>query len=268
MTPFRVFIGWDSKEPDAFAVLADSILRQASQPVSIVPLALTCLKEHYWRQRGGKESTEFSISRFLVPYLSNYEGYSLFMDCDMLVQFDICDVMLYALAEPDKAVFVCPHDYTPKGFTETVDGVLHGCSGEYTTDGQFALYIHSECDDCRRVGAKAASARKFLGQQQTAYPRKNWSSFMLFNNAKCRALTPDYVNEATGLQLHRFQWTTDDQIGFMPLDLNHLVGEYDPKPDARVLHWTLGGPWFDRRTDHADRWFAARALMLGERQAS
>lgn len=225
MKPFQIFIGWDSKEPDAFAVLADSILRQASQPVSIVPLALRCLKEHYWRPRGGKESTEFSISRFLVPYLSNFDGYSLFMDCDMLVQFDICDVMLYPLADPGKAVYVCPHDYTPK------------------------------------------TATKFLGQEQTVYPRKNWSSFMVFDNARCQALTPDYVNTATGLQLHRFQWTTDDQLGFLPLDLNHLVGEYESKPDARILHWTLGGPWFDRRTDHADRWFAARAKMLGETHA-
>lgn len=222
MNPFRIFVGWDSKEPDAFAVLADSILRQASQPVSITPLALGSLKPHYWRERGGKDSTEFSISRFLVPYLSNYEGYSVFMDCDMLVQCDITDVMLHAMAEPDKAVFVCPHDYTPKGQT------------------------------------------KFLGQVQTAYPRKNWSSFMLLNNARCRALTPEFVNGATGLQLHRFQWLDDSQIGFLPLDLNHLVGEYEPKPDARILHWTLGGPWFDRRCDHADRWFAARARMLGE----
>lgn len=222
MNPFRVFIGWDSKEPDAFAVLADSILRQASQPVAITPLVLSSLKPHYWRPRGDKETTEFSISRFLVPFLSKYEGYSVFMDCDMLVQFDITDVMLYAMAEPDKAVFVCPHDYTPKDTT------------------------------------------KFLGQPQTAYPRKNWSSFMLLNNAKCAALTPDYVNSATGLQLHRFQWIDDSLIGFLPLDLNHLVGEYEPKPDARILHWTLAGPWFDRRTAHADRWFAARARMLGE----
>lgn len=223
--PFRVFVGWDSKEPDAFAVLADSILRHASQPVHIVPLVLGGLKSHYWRPRGGKDSTEFSISRFLVPYLSNYEGHSLFMDCDMLVQCDITDLMLYAVAEPDKAVFVCPHDYIPKHST------------------------------------------KFLGQQQSVYPRKNWSSVMLFDNAQCQALTPDYVNGATGLELHRFQWITDEQIGHLPLDLNHLVGEYEPNPDARILHWTLGGPWFDRRTDHADRWFAARAKMLGESHA-
>lgn len=262
MTPFRVFIGWDSKEPDAFAVLADSILRQASQPVAITPLALSTLKPHYWRPRGEKDTTEFSISRFLVPYLSNFEGYSVFMDCDMLVQFDICDLMLYALAEPEKAVFVCQHDYTPKGFTEMVDGHLHGHSGEYDDKGNW-FYLHSECDDCRRIGSTVAP-KKFLGQEQTAYPRKNWSSVMLLNNARCTALTPEFVNGATGLQLHRFQWLDDAQIGALPLDYNHLVGEYEPKPDAKILHWTLGGPWFDRRTDHADRWFAARARMLGE----
>lgn len=220
----RIFIGWDSKEPIAFSVLADSIIRRASIPVAITALRLDGLKRIYTRERGPTESTEFSLTRFLVPYLSNYTGLSLFMDCDMLMQADVADLLLYPLAYPDKAVFVCQHDYTPK------------------------------------------DAVKFLGQQQTAYPRKNWSSFMLFDNAKCAALTPNVVNTATGLQLHRFQWIDDAQIGALPLEWNHLVGEYDPKPDASCLHWTLGGPWFPSHANapHADRWLEALAHMQGQ----
>lgn len=69
-----------------------------------------------------------------------------------------------------------------------------------------------------------ASGTKFLGQPQTPYAKKNWSSVMLFNNDKCKALTPDYVNTASGLELHQFKWlASDDQIGELPERWNQLV---------------------------------------------
>ena len=74
-----VYIGFDSKEPLAFAVAAHSILRRASRPIAIVPLALSSLQKVYTRERGPTESTEFSLTRFLVPFLSNYDGISLFL---------------------------------------------------------------------------------------------------------------------------------------------------------------------------------------------
>lgn len=65
---------------------------------------------------------------------------------------------------------------------------------------------------------------KFLNQPQTPYQKKNWSSVMLFNNARCKALTPEYVNTATGLELHQFKWLGDDRlIGALPEEWNHLV---------------------------------------------
>lgn len=222
---FRVFIGYDPKEPAAFAVAAHSLLRHASKPITIVPLVQSQLRSigAYTRERGATESTEFSLTRFLVPFLSHYEGISLFVDCDVLFQADVFELPVYPLAYPDQALFVCQHDYTP-------------------TD---------------RV--------KFLGQVQTAYPRKNWSSVMLFDNAKCAALTPAYVNAATGLELHRFNWLADDQIGSLPLEWNWLSGEYPKNAAAKLIHYTLGGPWFDgyRSCDHADLWFAAQREMLG-----
>jgi hypothetical protein len=84
---------------------------------------------------------------------------------------------------------------------------------------------------------------KFLGHEQTVYPRKNWSSFMVFNNNMCRNLTPGYVNMAPALNLHRFVWA-DENIGSLPLEWNWL-DEYPANPDARILHYTNGGPWFD-----------------------
>lgn len=219
---FRVFIGYDRREPLAYHVAAHSILRRASIPISITPLAITSLRGIYHRERGPTESTEFALTRFLVPYLSDYEGWSLFLDSDMLVQCDLLDLQLEMLSKNrDKAILVCPHEYTPR------------------------------------------PDPKFLGQVQTAYPRKNWSSFMVFHNKLCRRLTPEYVNTASGLELHRFQWLRDEQIGQLPLEWNWLVGEYPLNPDARVLHYTRGGPWFGIDGDHAQDWLDERKNMEG-----
>lgn len=224
----NVYIGYDPKESVAFYTLAHSILRRASVPVSIAPLMRSQLRGTYTRERGPTESTEFSMTRFLVPWLSGYEGWSLFLDCDMLCRVDIAALAAEAQRQPDKAVLVCQHDYVP----------------------------HTE--------------RKFLGQVQTKYARKNWSSLMLFNNARCRALTPDYVNTATGLDLHRYAWLDDASIGALPLEWNWLVGEYPHRDDARIVHFTLGGPYFDdyRECDYAAEWFAEFDSMRAVTQST
>lgn len=211
-----VYIGYDPKESVAFYTLAHSILRRASIPVAIAPLMQSQLKGMYTRARGPTESTEFSLTRFLVPALAGYEGWSIFMDCDMLCRTDIAALAKEIGRQPDKAVLVCKHDYVPK------------------------------------------TERKFLDQVQTKYPRKNWSSLMVFNNARCRALTPEYVNRASGLELHRFQWLRDEDIGELALEWNWLVGEYDFNPEAKIAHYTLGGPYFQayRDCDYSDEWRA------------
>jgi hypothetical protein len=227
--PINVYIGYDSREPVAYHVLSHSLMRHSSVPIAITPVMQGQLRTMgvYTRERGKFESTEFSMTRFLVPYLSNYEGISIFMDSDMLCQANIADLLIYPLAHPSKAVFVCQHDYTP------------------------------------------ATKLKFLYQPQTMYPRKNWSSLMVFNNAECRALTPDYVNSATGLELHRFSWLKDEQIGALPLDWNHLVGEYAPDAKAKLLHYTVGGPWYEQylNSDHATEWMTELKEAFSAKQA-
>lgn len=106
---------------------------------------------------------------------------------------------------------------------------------------------------------------KFLGHAQTVYPKKNWSSVMLFNNARCRALTPQFVNTATGLELHQFKWLADEaEIGALPLEWNWLVGEYEMNPGAKIAHFTRGGPYFAEYadSDYADEWRAAYARTI------
>lgn len=217
----NIYIGYDPRESVAFHVLTHSLLRRSSVPLSVSPLVRSQLGSIYTRPRGPIESTEFSMTRFLVPYLSGYAGWSLYMDCDMLCRTDIAALAAEIERHADKAVVVCKHDYVPK------------------------------------------SERKFLDQVQTKYARKNWSSLMLFNNERCRALSPDYVSSASGLELHRFAWTENRLIGKLQPEWNWLVGEYPHNPGARIVHFTLGGPYFPeyRACDYADEWFAERHLM-------
>jgi hypothetical protein len=221
----RIFIGFDPREAAAFSVLAFSIHRRASVPVTVAPLMLDQLKGVLTRERHPLQSTDFAFSRFLTPYLSGYEGWSLFMDCDMLVLDDIAN--LWRLRDDRYAVMVVKHDHQPR------------------------------------------EAVKFLGQPQTAYAKKNWSSVILFNNARCRALTPAYVNAASGLELHQFKWLAGDElIGGLPRRWNHLVGYYAREPDVSLVHYTLGGPYFDeyRDCEYAAEWRGELERMLAVTQ--
>jgi len=210
----NVFIGYDNKERVAYNVLSHSIIQNSTKPVAITPIALNNLKDDFVRERNNLSSTEFSFSRFIIPHLMNYQGWALFMDCDMLMFEDIAE--LWRMRDDSKAIQVCKHDYTPK--TDT----------------------------------------KFLGQVQTKYEKKNWSSFMLMNCKKCTTLTPDYVNKASGLELHQFKWLEGDHlIGDLPLEWNWLVGEYEHKEDVKNVHYTEGGPWFEdyKDVDYSQDWF-------------
>ena len=223
-TSIPIFIGYDFRERAATNVLIDSIYQNSSKPVSITPLVTPQLMSQglYWRSRDNKQSTDFSFTRFLVPYLMNYEGWAIFMDCDMLCREDISD--LWNLRNNSYSLMCIHHDH------------------------------------------KASEEKKFQGETQSNYPKKNWSSLMLLNCSKCRALTPEYVNSATGLELHRFLWLEGDHhIGVIEMEWNYLVGvnfEKEGKTKIKNLHWTLGGPWFkDQRTmgkEFAAEWFSCR----------
>ena len=216
----RVFIGYDDNETVAYHVLAHSIMRHSSQPVAITPIVKRHMRAFYSRERSSIESTDFSFTRFLVPYLSGYEGWSVFMDCDMLMTADIAE--LWALRDDKYSVMCVKHDYVAR-------------------------------DDV-----------KFLGAVQTKYEKKNWSSVMLFNNAACTKLTPDVVARETGLCLHQFKWLDGEhRIGGLPTTWNYLVGEMTMPGTPKLIHYTLGGPYFDsyRECEHAELWFAEQRLL-------
>ena len=215
----NIFIGFDKDETNTAYVLAHSIQTKSSIPVSITFLNRETLRGIFTRERGELESTDFSISRFLVPYLCDYSGHAVFMDCDILCRDDISK--LWAWRDDVYAVKVVKHNYQPKEET------------------------------------------KFLGNIQTKYEKKNWSSVMLFNNEKCKALTKEYVNSSSGLDLHQFKWTDDSLIGDLPNYWNHLVGVYKYDHKASMVHYTTGGPWLDeyKGCDYHQDWNTSEFQM-------
>ena len=105
---------------------------------------------------------------------------------------------------------------------------------------------------------------KYLGSKNEDYPRKNWSSVILWNcnSYPNRKLTPEYVMKATGAELHRFTWCTDDHIGELPPEWNWLPDEYGENHDAKLLHYTLGTPCFHEfaSTPQGSEWHRERIL--------
>ena len=229
--PFRVFVGWDSHEDIAYQVCKFSLMRRAGVPVSVIPIRQQELRDKglYTRAADPLASTEFTYTRFLVPYFAGYRGWALFCDCDFLWLADIKD--LIALTDDRYAVMCVHHDHRPP------------------------------------------ESWKMDHRTQSNYPRKNWSSMVLYNcgHAANAALTPEIVNRETGAFLHRFQWLDDALIGALPETWNWLEG-WCGKPalgHPNVVHLTRGGPWFDQwqDVDYGDLWRAEQAAYAAKEAA-
>lgn len=233
----EIFIGYDEREHEAYEVCVHSILRRATCEVKIKQLILKDLEEdgYLWRpitRKSGKlfdeisqanMSTEFAISRFLVPSLAETQ-FPLFMDCDMLIMGDIADV--WKNIDPIKAISCVKHEQIIK------DNV------------------------------------KMDGQEQTTYPKKNWSSFVVWNKDHpsnlCLTCDNHMVNTERGLYLHQFSWLCDYEIGDLPPEWNWLEGYQEPLANIKNIHFTRGGPWFENCQDvmYADIWLRERKHML------
>jgi lipopolysaccharide biosynthesis glycosyltransferase len=218
MKPIPIFIGYDPREAIAFHVCANSIIRQASRPVCIIPLALNLFQDYKETHTDG--SNHFIYSRFLVPHLTDYTGWAIFIDGDMIVRGDITE--LWNLQNPYMDVMVVKHDY------------------------------------------KTKMPVKYLGAKNEDYPRKNWSSVILWNcnSHPNRRLTPAFIENATGAELHRFTWLDDSRIGELPPEWNWLPDEYGENPEAKLLHYTLGTPCFQEfaNTPQGSEWHRERIL--------
>lgn len=212
----KIYIGWDCREVLAYNVAKHSLENKSANPenLDIKSLKLeeisNILKRPIeWRGQqmwcpisDAPQTTEFSISRFAIPFLE--KGWVLFVDCDIVAVGDIND--LFKQADPKYAVMVVKHQQKVK-------------------DNEI----------------------KMINQASVYYERKNWSSVMLINcdHPSHKNLSLEDLNSWPGRDLHAFKWLKDEEIGELGNEWNYLVDVNNkiPKEDAKVLHYTLGGPW-------------------------
>lgn len=210
--PLSVYIGHDKSHRSGNKFLSDiseksfrdishKTLDTIYKPFDIKKLDVSEIPEY--KRPYSNQSTEFTYSRFLVPFLENYTGYSMFFDDDFIFIKD--PSILFYWVDPDVAVSCV--QYPEMIFSET----------------------------------------KFNGQQNVNYPKKLWSSLMIFNNSHpdCKILTPEIVNEKSGSWLHQFEWT--EKVGNIPLKYVHTEGHSGESvdKDCLLIHYTRGGPWIE-----------------------
>jgi hypothetical protein len=236
-----IFIGFDPREANAYAVTKQSIHAHCNVPYPVRPVIMQDLIEEdlYYRETIRQDgrlfdvisehpmATEFAISRFLTPLLAKREPRSLrgvgprlavFMDSDMLVRRNIDG--LFASYDGHSAVQVVKHNFAP------------------------------------------AEGLKMDGQVQSRYGRKNWSSVMLFNidHPANNELTVELINSVPGRDLHAFCWLHDYDIGELPVDWNYLIGHHtrDDCVNPSLVHFTDGIPTMPgyENAEYAEEWNA------------
>ena len=106
-------------------------------------------------------------------------------------------------------------------------------------------YLRNKPVACVKHKLEKIHGDKMDGVKNKSYPRKCWSSLMLFDNKKLKHLTKDYLDNASPADLHQFAWVKDNEIGRIPLKYNHLVGYYKKHKYIKAIHYTQGGPWFE-----------------------
>jgi len=215
-----IVVGFDQREAIAYHTFTQSIIEKSSVPVRFIPLAVNTLKNY--KETHIDRSNDFIYSRFLTPYLNNYQGWAIFADGDMICQADIKE--LWDLRDPNNAILVVKHEYQTK------------------------------------------QKEKYLGNINENYPRKNWSSLILWNcnHPKHKILTPDFIANQTGKYLHRFSWLDDNDIGELPKEWNWLAIEYPINTLAKLIHYTLGTPCFldYRDSDMSIQWLETQQRLL------
>ena len=207
----RIFIGFDQREALAYHVCSQSIIEQANSPIAIYPLSSKMVD---CRTDG---TNTFTLSRYLIPMLCDYQGWAIFIDGDMVVDIDIAQLWAWQYTHSDKAVAVVKHEY------------------------------------------KTKHPKKYIGTRMESdnidYPRKNWSSVVLWNCAhpQNRCLDTKFISTNSAAFLHRFAWLDVDDIGSLSAGWNYLVGEYSPS-GAHIYHYTLGIPAIKRYADDCASW--------------
>jgi hypothetical protein len=205
---FNVYIGYDEREDIAAQVCKFSITSRCSQPVDVNFLKSKDIPE-FTRPREPQQSTDFTYTRFMIPYLEEYlPGYSIFCDCDFLFLADVCE--LIDQIDVSKAVSVCKHPMYIPWSSIKMDGVT-----QHTMPRKnwASLIVFNNAHESNRV------------------------------------LTPEYINTVMpGRKLHTFDWLKDKEIGSIPLNWN-VLDDYYHLMNPKAIHYTDGGPWFENYQD-------------------
>jgi lipopolysaccharide biosynthesis glycosyltransferase len=220
MELIRLVVGFDQREAIAYHVFVQSVIQKSSKPISFHPLSVNTLS--FYNEIHSDRSNAFTYSRFLTPYLMNFEGWAIYLDGDMVCQEDIS--LLWKMKDSSKAVQVVKHEY------------------------------------------KTKNNKKYLNNVNIDYPKKNWSSVIIWNCAhpKNKVLTPEFISSSDGKFLHRFMWLDEEDIGELPKEWNWLAIEYPPNTKANIIHYTLGTPCFREysQSEMSDKWHSIFNLTM------
>lgn len=226
--PLKVFVGYDSREDIAWQVCRHSLFRHARQPLQVAPIRQSVVRELglYTRPQDASASTEFSLTRFLTPYLAAQGGWVIFCDCDFLFTTDIAKVV--DGLDPAKAVYVVQHDYEP-AFDLKMDGKRQT---SYPRKN-WSSFMVLNCD----------------------HPDVQALTPETVNSA-----TPAFLHGLEWVSDEEAIGALDLDWNFLEGEYPR------PDTVPRVIHFTNGGPWFEQWTnvDFADLWSAERKLYEGE----
>lgn len=238
--PLRIFIGWDQREDDAYRICLSSIVRRASQAVHITPIKLS------WVQKLGIYTRGWTLDE---------QGNRIDTGDRRPFSTD------FAFTR-----FLVPHLSGYRGTALFCD-----CDFLFQADVAelFALQDDRYAVQVVKHDHRPTETVKMDGQVQQVYPRKNWSSLILWNNAhrSHMALTPQMVSEKPGSFLHGFGWLKDEEIGELPVEWNWLEGWSSPAIKPKAVHHTRGGPWMPSWQDvaYAKEWQNERSVIQNSR---
>ena len=219
MKPIPIYIGYDPVEPVAYHVLCHSILSRTSIPCSIMPLKLSTLPE-LTRPREITQSNDFSFSRWLVPYLNNYEGHAIYMDCDMLCLDDIAK--LWKVRNKEEIVQVVKHNFIPK----TTEKYLGNKQIGYDRKNWSSMMLFN-CSKCDILTPTIVNTVHGFWLHKFEWIDQVTNSF----------------------------WA----VGSLPINWNYLVG-YNSRDmihgDPSIVHFTEGGPWIQDDKRYSNQEFS------------
>jgi len=244
-----IYIGYDDRERDAYEVLRHSILKY-NKSYNIIPLVQSALRRAGLYRRAarmdsvdGKRvmvdetdgrpfSTQFTFTRFLIPALNQYDGWALFMDCDMMLRTDIGELFDRYARNKEYAVQCVKHNYNPNK-SEKMDGQVQQIYNRKNWSS-FMLWNCSHASNLR--------------------------------------LTVDDANVKTGSWLHGLSWLDDSDIGGIDEEWNWLDDWSPENINPKNVHFTTGGPWFKeweakRQSDiqYAGEWEVMRSQLISEK---